>query len=289
MGTSRMKGLSRSRWTSFGAAVAVCLGSGGVMTASATLQSGEKAVFVPITPCRVMDTRGAPTTVGPRNTPLGAAETYSISVLGANGSCTIPSDAVSLSMNVTAVNPTFGSFLTVFPFGAPLPIASNLNYTAGQAPVPNAVEVKIGNDGKISFYNEGGSVNLVADIVGYYVDHNHNDLYYTKPQVDAALATKANLLYAVVAANGTLVRSSGSVSSVRTSQGRFNVGFNRDVSQCAWQGTIATTGNAGTAGPAQIELAGLAGDVNALFVRILDSAGTNPGGVDTSFHVMVAC
>jgi hypothetical protein len=282
MGLSRIKGWDRSRWTAFGAVVAVCLGSGGVMTASATLESGVKSVFVPITPCRVMDTRGAPSTVGPRSTPLGAAETYSITVLGVNGNCTIPADAVGLSLNVTAVNPTAASFLTVFPFGAPLPVASNLNYTAGQAPVPNAVQVKIGTD-KISFYNNTGSVDVAADIVGYYVDHNHNDLYYTKPQVDAALPE-----FAVVAASGTLVRSSGGITSLRSSQGRFEVDFNHDITQCAYQGTIATTTNSGTAGPAQIELAGLALTTDSLFVRILDSAG-NLAGVDTSFHVVVVC
>ena len=283
MGLSQIKGWNRSRWTAFGAVVAVCLGSGGVMTASATLESGEKAVFVPITPCRVMDTRAAPSTVGPRNTPIGVAETYSIVVLGANGNCTIPPDAVGLSMNVTAVNPTGASFLTVFPTGAAQPVASNLNYVAGQAPVPNAVEVKIGAGGKISFYNNTGTVDVAADIVGYYVDHNHNDLYYTKAQADAAKP-----LFAVVAGNGDFVRGTAGTTSSRTSQGRFNVDFNRDITACAYQGTIATTGAVGTAGPAQIELAGAAGTTDALFVRILDSAGAL-AGVDTSFHVVVVC
>ena len=183
----------RSRMVAVGAVVAASLASGGLMTASAAVSSGERAVFVPITPCRVMDTRPAPATVGSRSTPLGAAQTHTISVLGANGNCTIPNDAVGLSLNVTAVGPTQDSYLTVFPSGAVQPTASNLNYSANQAPVPNAVTSDIGVDGKISFFNSAGSVNLLADIVGYFVDHNHDDRYFTKAQVDASLALKANL------------------------------------------------------------------------------------------------
>ncbi len=174
----------RSRWAAVGAAVAVAVGAGGLMTASATVSSGQRAVFVPITPCRVMDTRPSPETVGTRSTPIGANETYTIPVLGVNGNCTIPADAVGLSLNVTVIAPSASSFLTVFPPDATKPTASNLNWTANQAPVPNAVTTDISSDGKVSFYNLAGAVNVAADIVGYYVDHNHDDRYYTKAEAD---------------------------------------------------------------------------------------------------------
>ncbi len=64
---------------------------------------------------------------------------------------------------------------------------------ANQAPTPNAVTVDVPHDGQVSFYNEAGLVNIVADIVGYYVDHSHDDRYYTKEQVDAALIGAATL------------------------------------------------------------------------------------------------
>jgi len=187
-----VKTLTRSRWAAFGAAIAVAAGSGGLMTASATIDSGARSVFVPITPCRVMDTRHAPDTVGPRTTALGEFDTYSIAVLGTNGNCTIAADAIGLSLNVTAVNPTGASYLTVFPSDAARPTASNLNWIAGQAPVPNAVTTDVSGDGRISFFNNAGTVDVVVDILGYYVDHNHDDRYYTKGQSDAALATKSD-------------------------------------------------------------------------------------------------
>jgi len=68
-------------------------------------------------------------------------------------------------------------------------------------------------------------VNVIADIVGYYADHNHDDRYYTKGQVDEklslqggqadALALSARSIVAFVGgtqniladADGTIVRS----------------------------------------------------------------------------------
>ena len=46
-------------------------------------------------------------------------------------------------------------------------LASNLN-VAGTSATPNLVVVPIGADGSIDFYNDQGSVNLVADIAGYF-------------------------------------------------------------------------------------------------------------------------
>ncbi len=50
----------------------------------------------------------------------------------------VPADAVSVALNVTATQADANGFLTVYPNGQPLPVASNVNYTAG-ADVPNLV------------------------------------------------------------------------------------------------------------------------------------------------------
>lgn len=167
----------RSRWAAIGAAVAVALGGGGVGTGQAVIESGERPVFVAITPCRLMDTRPAPETVGPRSTPLGPNDTHLVTVHGTNGNCTIPSDAVAVGMNVAVVFPTASSFLTVHPAGVPRPLTANLNWTAEQPPVSNAVTVDIGAGGQIAFYNLTGQAHLTADVLGYYVDHTHDDRY----------------------------------------------------------------------------------------------------------------
>jgi hypothetical protein len=173
----------RVRWSAIGAAIAVAVGAGGLMSASASISSGERAVYVPITPCRVMDTRPGTDNVGPRSTPIGAGEAHAIAVRGANGNCSIPADAVGVVMNVAAVQPTASSFLTVYPSDATRPLAANLNWVAGQPPLSNAVTADISADGRISFYNLAGAVHVTADIVGYYVDHTHDDRYAPKREV----------------------------------------------------------------------------------------------------------
>jgi hypothetical protein len=167
----------RVRWAAIGAAVAVAVGAGGIGIARATVTTGARPVFVSITPCRLVDTRPAPTTVGTRATPLNPAETATFTVHGSNGNCTIPTGAVAIDANVTITAPTSDGFLTMFPADAALPNASNLNWTAGQAPTPNAVTVDLSADGKVKVFNERGTVNVIIDIVGYYEDHNHDDRY----------------------------------------------------------------------------------------------------------------
>ena len=182
--------VGRVRWAAVGAAVAVSLGAGGFAVthvATAGTSSGERDVFVPITPCRLFDTR-ASATVGPRNTPLGPADTMTQSVTGVNGNCTLPLDAAGVAMNVTTVNGTAASFLTVWPADVTQPLASSLNWVAGSPPTPNKVDVKLSAAGKINLFNNGGTVDVLADVVGYYIDHDHSDLYYTKTEIAGLLA-----------------------------------------------------------------------------------------------------
>ncbi len=173
----KMAGQGRIRWAAIGAAVAVTLGAGGIGVVRATVSSGPKPIFVSITPCRLVDTRPAPATVGARATPLNPNETATFTVHGTNGNCTIPAGALAIDANVTITAPTSDGFLTVFPADATLPNASNLNWSAGQAPTPNAVTVDLSTDGKVNVFNERGTVNVIIDIVGYYEDHNHDDRY----------------------------------------------------------------------------------------------------------------
>ena len=173
------KAVRRARWSALGAAVAVALGAGGISISSAAISSGERAVFVSITPCRLFDTRPA-YLIGPRSTPLNAGESYTQIVRGTNGNCTIPVDAVAVAMNVTVVNGTAGSFLTIYPSDVALPNSSSLNWQAGSPPTPNKVDVRLSADGKINFYNFAGKVDVLADVVGYYADHNFDDRYLPK-------------------------------------------------------------------------------------------------------------
>lgn len=148
----------------------------------ATSPSGA-TTLVPITPCRAVDTR-PDLTVGPRSTPLGSGET--MTVVSAGGECTglIPPGATGLSMNVTAVGATESTFLTIWPEGPVRPNASSLNPEPSTPPTPNAVTTAISAAGNFQVFNLTGSVDIIIDINGYYVDHDHDDRYYPKAQAD---------------------------------------------------------------------------------------------------------
>lgn len=235
--------MKRSRWAAIGAAIAVTVGSGGLMSASADISSGEKPVFVSITPCRVADTR--PTeTVGPRNTALTANETYTLTVRGTNGNCTIPADAVGVAVNVTAVFPTASSFFTLFPADAATrPLSSNLNFVGDQPPVSNSASIRLSADGKMSIYNLAGAVHFTLDITGYYGSHDHNDLYYTKAEVDANPLVPVAVIH--VLADGSLQSEAhrapitAAPTSTKADIGRYDVSlpgiiffYNTDVANC---------------------------------------------------------
>ncbi len=122
--------------------------------------------------------------------PIGQGETVTLQIRGLNGNCDIPTDAVGVAMNTTAVNGTAGSYLTVYPADAGRPLASSLNWTAGQGPSPNQLNVTLAADGRVSMFNFAGTVDVLGDIVGYYADHNFDDRYYTKAQIDQHVTTK---------------------------------------------------------------------------------------------------
>lgn len=176
---------SRCR-TALVAVAAVIAISGGVGPASAAGPS-QNQVGNLITPCRLVDTRPPPSNVGPRSTPIGPAETFTTKVTGSNGNCVLPAGATGIIANVTAVGPTAQSNLTVFPAGQDRPRASNLNWIAGQAPVPNQVTTPLSATGSVSFYNNSGTVNIIVDVVGYFTGQDLSN-YYTKSETNAAIA-----------------------------------------------------------------------------------------------------
>jgi hypothetical protein len=122
----------------------------------------SSAGFVGVTPFRLLDTRegnGAP------QAPLGSGGSIDLQVAGRGG---VPTDGVgAVVLNVTAINPSESGYVTAWPTGDARPTASNLNFVGGQT-VPNLVIVKVGVGGRVSLYNFAGTVDLAADVTGYY-------------------------------------------------------------------------------------------------------------------------
>ena len=120
------------------------------------------ARFHAITPTRVLDDRVGTGLSGP----WGPGDARALPVAGAAGS-NVPATATDLVANVTATGATAGTFVTAFPHGIDRPTSSNLNVGVGQT-IPNLVTVKVGTLGSVDLFNAAGSVDLIADVVGYY-------------------------------------------------------------------------------------------------------------------------
>jgi hypothetical protein len=136
-----------------------------VGTTSIVVTSGP---YSPLTPVRICDTRaGNPSDLTGdaaqcNGNSIGAGGTRTINVAGEFG---VPSDATATVFNVTAVDPSGSGQLIVFPAGATQPLASSLNYAAGEV-VPNLVEVGIGTSGEVSI-SSLSRTDVVVDLEGY--------------------------------------------------------------------------------------------------------------------------
>jgi serine protease len=118
--------------------------------------------FYPLTPCRVVDTRGP---AGPFGGPeMEAQSTRSFAIPA--GGCNVPSTAKAYSMNVTVVPAGVLSFLTAWPAGAGQPFVSTLNSFDGSV-VANAAIVPAGANGAVSIYVTDRT-HVILDINGYF-------------------------------------------------------------------------------------------------------------------------
>ncbi|MER5263892.1 hypothetical protein ABTZ99_17655 [Actinosynnema sp. NPDC002837] len=142
--------------------------------------------FEPVVPNRIADTRagqGRPSALGPATT----------ATVVAPEPLTGP-DVWALATNVTAVQPTAPTFLTVWPAGysgVGRPNTSNLNPSAG-AIVPNAVQTMIGPECGFHVYNNQGSSHVLVDVVGTF--------YHDPPPSTASASTRGHVAQGQVAA-----------------------------------------------------------------------------------------
>ena len=143
------------------------------------------ATYVPISPCRIADTRSAPYRIGNQGT-FAANDTRTFVARGEAGECTIPSKAVGLALNVTATDATMPTFVTVWPDGE-RPTASNLNPAPGQPPVPNFVTTDLASDGSFRVYNFRGEVDLIFDVSGYYISSTLLEIDSRIDEIDSGL------------------------------------------------------------------------------------------------------
>ncbi|MHB8264060.1 MAG: PKD domain-containing protein [Acidimicrobiales bacterium] len=128
------------------------------------------APYHSLPPARICDTRAN----NPSKLSGGAAQCngqsiasgtpLTIAVAGLGG---VPSaGATAAVLNVTVTGPRSAGYLSVYPAGQAPPMASNLNFSAGET-VPNLVEVVLSSTGKVSLFSSATRADAVVDVEGY--------------------------------------------------------------------------------------------------------------------------
>jgi len=121
--------------------------------------------FVPVTPCRIVDTRNASGTFGGPAIAGNMSRSFPLSLSG--NPCNIPSEAIAYSLNVTVVPQTTLGYLTIWPTGEGQPTVSTLNSPDGRIKA-NAAIVPAGTpSGSVSVYVTD-TTNVILDIDGYF-------------------------------------------------------------------------------------------------------------------------
>ncbi|HXB21665.1 MAG TPA: hypothetical protein VNV88_09800, partial [Candidatus Solibacter sp.] len=119
--------------------------------------------LVPVTPCRISDTRNANGPFGGPFVSGGTART----IVVPNSACNIPATAQAYSVNVTVVPRGQLGFLTLFPCGQSQPLVSTLNATDGRVKAGAAI-VPAGTNGAVCAF-ASNDTDVVLDINGYFV------------------------------------------------------------------------------------------------------------------------
>lgn len=123
----------------------------------------RNSALVPVAPMRAADTRvGQPVSFPLVKQPVAAGATLQVPIAGSFG---VPTGALAVSLNVTAVRPAGSGHLTVYPCGSSPPAASSLNFAAG-AVVANAALTGTGTGGRVCVFTST-STDILVDVNGY--------------------------------------------------------------------------------------------------------------------------
>lgn len=233
--------------------------------------------FVAITPCRLVDTRGAAVGfngdapfvgpsigVGAVTFPLQSSDEATANTEPAPCG-QIPAIAEAYSLNLTVIPHGGGvvNYVTLWPSGSPLPVVSTVNDTQGLI-VANAAIVAAGGDGAVNLYNSGpATADVVIDMNGYFANPtdvngntalgagtlvNNTSGYGNVATGDFALTSNTSGAHNV--ANGALAldantsggdnTASGQAALQNNTQGSFNTAYGSGALQFNSLGTNNT-------------------------------------------------
>ena len=128
----------------------------------------QPSTYTPVTPFRVWDTRASSQVQCPGGCTLGPSATHTVQITGM-GSPAIPANASAVVVNLTGIQPSANTYMSVAPTGAAgLGSSSNLNLVPG-AIQANLVTVALSSSGQVSVYNLAGTIDSAMDVMGYFL------------------------------------------------------------------------------------------------------------------------
>ncbi|MFL6354841.1 MAG: tail fiber domain-containing protein [Bryobacteraceae bacterium] len=159
--------------------------------------------FVPVPPCRLVDTRNPIGAFGGPSLQPGTSRNFSV----LSGSCGIPANASAYSFNVTVVPAGFLGYLTVWPAGGAQPLASTINSYLGVA-VANAAIVSAGTNGAVSVYATN-LTDVILDINGYFIAQSNSSTQSVALGVGSLPASSLGIANTAIGINTLQINSTG--------------------------------------------------------------------------------
>lgn len=223
-----------------------------------------ESVFVPITPCRIADTRVAGGALGNNSSrAFYVRGTTGFNTQGGKvGGCGVPQSATAVTANVTipAVS-SGGGYLIGWPYGAPAPHTNFVTYPTGQTVTVNPTfALSAGGDPSLAMKNVGHSAYVVIDVTGYYA-----------PQMEGSVSP----------AGGLYAGTARMVSASHVGTGSYSVTWDTDVTYCT--PTVTPYGGTGY----YAEAYNFSGTTTYIHVWYLNSGTVTP--VDQYVNVVVTC
>jgi hypothetical protein len=259
--------------------------------------------FVAISPCRLVDTRGAGADfngISPFSGPsLGPSTTTTYPVQSAAEAAanttptpcgTIPSIAQAYSFNITAIPKTAGgiAFVTVWPSGAPQPGVSTINDGEGVI-LANAAIVPAGTpSGGVNVLNSGpATMDLTIDMNGFYAapsDLNGNTAVGSGALVSNTTGS-TNTAIGTMALNVNNTGMQNTATGYRALQNNANGSNNTAIGNQALQGNTSGAGNTATGDDAlQINSSGAGNTADG--VAALANNDTGSGSTAVGFAAL---
>ena len=224
---------------------------------SSAITTNPEMLYVPITPCRIVDTRQA---VGAFS--AGQIRSYYVGGTfgfapqgGTSGGCGIPTGAQAVAAVVTAVSPEHAGFVRAWPAGASEPGATLLNYAGDSIGIGGQVKLRSGAGTDMTLKNYGGPTQIVIDVNGYYTKQMH----------------------AYISTGGTVLDQSGRLlSAVNDSAGTYTLTWDRNLDTCSGVASSDISGH--------ILSVYISGDISYVYVD--DNAGN---ASNYWFNVLISC